>query len=57
MGKNGVPPFTYYLNSIAFSGSVSNLTVGSYPVTVIDNAGCSITTTVAIGIAPPLQVR
>jgi hypothetical protein len=45
VGSNGLAPYTYKLGSGAFggSGTFSNLTAGSYIITVRDNGGCEET--------------
>lgn len=38
----GVTPYTYNWGNGSTTNSISNLTAGAYPVTVTDNAGCTI---------------
>ena len=41
--SGGVSPYTYLWNTIATTSSISNLTAGTYSVTVNDNNGCIFT--------------
>jgi gliding motility-associated-like protein len=46
--SGGTGPFTYVWSNGATSSSITNLTIGSYTVTVTDNKGCSTSTTYTI---------
>ncbi len=39
--SGGTPPYSYLWNTGAITSSLSNLTAGTYQVTVSDNAGCT----------------
>ncbi len=40
-GINGIPPYSYIWSHGAITSAITNLSVGNYSVTVIDNQGCS----------------
>ncbi|MFN8415256.1 MAG: gliding motility-associated C-terminal domain-containing protein [Cytophagaceae bacterium] len=46
--NGGTAPYTYLWSNGATTASVSNLTIGSYSVTVTDNKGCSNSATYSI---------
>jgi hypothetical protein len=52
----GVPPFTYLWNTNATTQSISNLTAGSYTVTVKDNSGCSSSATTTVNAVGNLSI-
>jgi hypothetical protein len=53
--SDGVPAYTYaWSPGGATSSSISNLSGGTYTVTVTDNAGCVVTASATIGLPPPL---
>jgi hypothetical protein len=47
--SNGLPPYTYYWSNTATTEDLSNLSSGSYSVTVTDDSGCEVTGNVDIG--------
>ena len=48
----GVPPFTYTWSNGGIGNTISNLTAGSYTVTMTDNIGCPSTSTIVVGDTP-----
>lgn len=54
--SGGVAPYTYNWNNAATTSSINNLTIGSYQVTVTDNAGCSGTASATVAQPAQLQV-
>lgn len=53
---NGVAPFNITWNSTPAPEDIEDLCPGFYEVRVIDAAGCLITETVEVGLAPPIEV-
>jgi gliding motility-associated-like protein len=53
---NGVSPFIITWNSQPAPEDIFDLCPGFYEVRVVDAAGCLITETVEVGLAPPIQV-
>jgi gliding motility-associated-like protein len=49
---SGVPPFTFTWSNGGTGSTISNLTAGSYTVTMTDNIGCPSTSTVVVGDTP-----
>lgn len=53
----GSPPYTYILNSLTNNtGQFSDLDIGQYNLEVIDFAGCTMTETIEITEAPPMEI-
>ncbi len=52
----GTAPYTYLWSNGATTASISNLTVGSYSVTVTDSKGCTGTSTATVGASANLTV-
>lgn len=52
----GTPPFTYLWNNSATSSSINSIPLGSYSVTVTDNASCHITKYVYVGSSSPINL-
>ena len=51
--SNGLGPYTYQWNNIPVdSSTVNNLSAGTYLVTITDNAGCSITSSIVLPNIP-----
>ncbi|MBL7910609.1 MAG: T9SS type A sorting domain-containing protein [Bacteroidia bacterium] len=54
----GTPGYSYsWMPSAQTTSIAAGLPVGNYTVTVIDNKGCSITTSTSINLGPPLNVQ
>lgn len=54
---SGVSPITYSWNTTATTASITNLAGGTYTVTVTDNSGCSISTSLNVASAPVFVVN
>jgi hypothetical protein len=52
----GIPPFRYLWSNGATTSTASNLTAGSYTLTVTDSSGCVKTNSVTIQQASPIEV-
>lgn len=50
----GTPPYTFLWNNGATTPTLSNVTAGTYSVTVTDANGCTLSTTIVVGQFPPL---
>jgi gliding motility-associated-like protein len=50
--SSGLPPFTFSWSNGESGSSISNLTSGSYTVTMTDNIGCPSSATVTVGDTP-----
>ena len=55
-GWGGTPPYTYQWNTGQTTGTISNLTAGSYTVTVSDVAGCSVAATFTVTEPMPIMI-
>ncbi len=52
----GTPPFTYLWSNGATTSSITNLSAGSYFVTVTDSSGCVVTKTATVQVVPPVGI-
>ena len=53
-GLTGNPPYTYLWSDGSIGDSISNLSTGTYSVTVTDNTGCSISKSGFVGKIEPV---
>lgn len=56
MAQGGTPPYTYVWNTGALSSTITNLSGGSYFVTVTDNNGCTATATAIVTLSGSLAL-
>ena len=55
-GLTGSVPFTYLWSNGSTGTTITGLTASTYSVTVSDSAGCSVTKSVEVETADPLQI-
>ncbi|MBI2270642.1 MAG: SBBP repeat-containing protein [Bacteroidetes bacterium] len=53
---DGTPPYMYLWNTGGTNSLITNLTTGTYTVTVTDLSGCTATTAVTVGTNPSLAL-
>ncbi len=56
VASGGTPNYTYLWSNLATTASISNLTSGTYTVTVFDNNGCASTNTITINQPTPISI-